>query len=271
MRYLTTALIIGLISSGWANAEKLVIKGSDTLGAKLVPQIKESFKSSYPEATFEIAAEGSSTGIAAVIDGTADIGMSSRDAKPQEITAALAKGVIMQETIACYDGIAVVVNESNPIDNLTLKQVEEIFTGDANDWSLIGDYRGPISVYTRNTASGTYSSFKELAMDKRDYGPSTQKMAGNEQIASEVGKNPYGIGYIGMAYVGAEGIKVVNVDGIEPCSETIGSGQYPIARPTFYYTNGAPTGLVKRFLDYATGPEVAEIVTKVGFFPVKQK
>src|SRR5437879_3324118 len=157
-------LSLGLVLlSLHAQADRLVIKGSDTLGAKLVPQLAEAFKAQHPDTTFDIAAEGSSTGIAAIIDGTAQIGMSSRRAKPGEVGAASGKGVNMKPTIVAYDGIAVIVNSSNPIKGLTRKQVEQIFTGDVTDWSAVGGNPGKISVYTRNTSSGTYSDFKELA------------------------------------------------------------------------------------------------------------
>src|ERR1700747_976428 len=176
-----------------AQAETLVIKGSNTLGAKLVPQLAEEFKAQQPGTTFNIAAEGSTTGISAIIDGTAQIGMSSRPTKPEEIAAAKAKGVNFKETIVAYDGIAVIVSTANPIKALTKKQVEQIFTGDVTDWSAVGGSGGKISIYTRNTSSGTYAEFKELAMKKRDYAPDSQKLAGNEQIAQEVGKNPNGV------------------------------------------------------------------------------
>src|SRR5262245_24301234 len=110
-----------------ANADRLVIKGSDTLGAKLVPQLAEQFKAQHPGTTFGIAAVGSTTGIAAIIDGTAEIGMSSRRAKTSEVGAAAAKGKHMKPTIVAFDGIAVIVNSANPIKGLTKKQVEQIF------------------------------------------------------------------------------------------------------------------------------------------------
>src|SRR5437660_7079699 len=119
-------------------ADGLVIKGSDTLGAKLVPQLAEEFKAQHPGTAFNVAAEGSTTGIAAIIDGTAQIGMSSRPTKPEEISAAKAKGVNFKETIVAYDGIAVIVNSANPVKGLTRKQVEQIFTGDVTDWSAVG-------------------------------------------------------------------------------------------------------------------------------------
>ena len=256
-----------------AGADKLVIKGSDTLGAKLVPQVAEAFKAANPGVVFEIAAEGSTTGIAAIIDGTANIGMSSRRPKPTEESAALAKGVTMKRIIVAYDGMAVIVNEKNPVTQLTLRQVEQIFTGDLTDWSGVGGTAGAFSIYTRNTSSGTYSDWKEFAMKKRDYAGSSQKMAGNEQIASEVAKNPTGIGYVGLAYTTAPGIKVVaivNADGkvVVPDRESILSHSYPYARPTFFLTNGEPSGLTAKFVDFMLGAEGQAIAGKVGFVPV---
>lgn len=253
-----------------AKADRLVIKGSDTLGAKLVPQLAEAFKAKTPGTTFDIAAEGSTTGIAAIIDGTAQIGMSSRRAKPAEVGAASGKGINMKPTIVAYDGIAVIVNAANPVKGLTRKQVEQIFTGEVSDWSAVGGSGGKISIYTRNTASGTYSDFKELAMKKRDYAGGSQKMAGNEQIAAEVGKNVNGIGYVGMAYMKGAGVKPVVVDGIVPSIETIHAKTYPYARPTFYYTNGEPGGVAKQFVDFTLSDAGQAIVQRVGFVPVEK-
>jgi phosphate transport system substrate-binding protein len=265
--HLALALGLALVSTE-ARAEKLVIKGSDTLGAKLVPQLAEQFKAQNPGTTFDIAAEGSTTGIAAIIDGTAQIGMSSRRAKPAEVGAASAKGVHLKPIIVAYDGMAVIVNSANPIKGLTKKQVEQIFTGEVADWSAVGGSGGKISVYTRNTSSGTYSDFKELAMKKRDYAGGSQKMAGNEQIAAEVGKNANGVGYVGLAYTKAGGIKVVSIDGVQPSVQTVHAKTYPYARPTFYYTNGEAGGLAKQFIDFTIGSAGQKIVTQVGFVPI---
>ena len=260
------ALAAGLAD---ARADRLVIKGSDTLGAKLVPQLAEQFKADHPGTTFDIAAEGSTTGIAAIIDGTAEIGMASRRAKPSEVGAASAKGRTMKPTIVAYDGIAVIVNAGNPLNVLTKKQVEQIFAGDVTDWSAVGGSGGKISIYTRNTSSGTYSEFKELAMKKRDYAGSSQKMAGNEQIAAEVGKNANGIGYVGMAYTKAKGVKVVSIDGAAASIKSVQDHSYPYWRPTFYYTNGEPGGLAKQFLDFTLSSAGQKIVAQVGFVPIK--
>lgn len=263
------SLPLAILMAGSALAENLVIKGSDTLGAKYVPQLAEAYKAKNPDTSFEIAAEGSTTGITALIDGTAAIGMSSRPVKPTEESAGQAKGVKLTPTTVAFDGIAVIINAKNGVKDLTLKQVEQIFTGDITDWSAVGGKPGPISIYTRNTSSGTYSEFKELAMKKRDYAASSQKMAGNEQIAQEVSKNPAGIGYVGLAYTKAEGLKVTKIGGVELNDETVRGNKWPYSRPVFYYTNGAPAGTVKKFVDFTTGEEGQKIAKQVGFVPLK--
>jgi len=270
MKRIYLSLITAIALMGSVYADRLVIKGSDTLGAKLVPQLAEQFKAQTPGTTVDIAAAGSTTGIAAIIDGTAQIGMSSRRAKPAEISAAAAKGVNMKPTIVAYDGLGVIVNAANPIKGLTKKQVEQIFTGEITDWSAVGGSGGKISVYTRNTSSGTYSDWKELAMKKRDYAPGSQKMAGHEQIAAEVGKNPNGVGYVGLAYMKAGGIKVLSIDGQMPSQKAVIDKTWPYARPTFYYTNGEPSGVARQFVDFTISPTGQKIVDRVGFVPIKE-
>ena len=262
---LAAGTLVGAVASP---AQKLVIKGSDTLGAKLVPTLAEEYKARNPGVSFEIAAEGSTTGISAIIDGTAQIGMSSRRARPTEVSAASVKAVNLQALIIGYDGLAVIVNARSPIANLTRRQVEQIFTGDVTDWSAVGGRPGKISVYTRNTSSGTYSDWKDLAMKKRDYARSSQKMAGNEQIAAEVAKNPNGIGYVGLAYLKAEGIRIVSIDGVMPSKETVLAKKYAYARPNFYITNGDPAGEAARFIAFTLSEAGQRIAEKVGFVPL---
>ena len=269
MKHLIATSFVLAVGILVGRADSLVIKGSDTLGAKLVPQLAEEFKAQHPGTTFDIAAEGSTTGFAALIDKTAAIGMASRPAKPEEIATAKAKGVNFKETTVAWDGIAVIANANNPVKGLTKRQVEQIFTGDVTDWSNVGGAAGKISVYTRNTSSGTYSEFKELAMKKRDYVGSSQKLAGNEQIAAEVAKNPNGIGYVGLAYTKANGIKVLPIDGASPSKESVLGKTYPYARPTFFYTDGEPTGLAKEFIGFVLSDAGQKIVAQVGFVPIR--
>ncbi len=120
----------------------------------------------------------------------------------------------MKPTIVAYDGIAVIVNGKEPAHRPEqAASRSKSSPAQVTDWSAVGGTGGKISIYTRNTSSGTYSDFKELAMKKRDYAGGSQKMAGHEQIAAEVGKNPNGVGYVGLAYMNAPGMKVVTIDG----------------------------------------------------------
>lgn len=258
-----------LLAASLLQAEDTIrLRGSDTLGAKLVPQWAESFKKSNPGVSFDIAAEGSSTAFTNLASGTAEIGMSSRKAKDEEVTTCKTKGVSLKETNVAWDMIAIIVNKKNPVQSLTKKQVEQIFTGEIKDWSEVGGTPGPISVYTRNTSSGTYKDWQHLAMSGKDYASSSQKMAGNEQIAQEVAANKNGIGYVGLAFANARGTKVLGAEGVMPTAENATKYQY--ARQTYFYTNGEPSGKVKSFVDFCLSSEGEAIVEKVGFIPLSK-
>ena len=264
MKHAITALIVSLFASASLQAQStLRIRGSDTLGAKLIPSLAESFKKTGGKVSFDIAAEGSSTAFTNLASGTAEIGMSSRKVKPDEKTLCRSKSIALNEIEIAWDMITIVVNAKNPVSDFSKKQIMQIFAGDITDWSEIGGTPGPISVYTRNTSSGTYKDFMTMAMKGREYGSNSQKMAGNEQIVSEVASNANGIGYIGYAYAGAKGIKVVSIDGASPNPAAVKS--YVLARPTFLYTNGEPTGTTKEFIDFCRSSAGTAIITKAGF------
>jgi phosphate transport system substrate-binding protein len=258
-------ILAGAMLVATAGAQSVSIKGSDTLGAKLVPQLAESFRATHPEVKFEIAAEGSSTAFPALANGTADIGMSSRKAKPEELTAARAKGIKLREIEACHDMIVVITNKSNPVKALTKDQVARIFTGQVKDWSEVGGTPGPISIYTRNTSSGTYKDWQTLAMNGRNYPSSSQKMAGNEQIAQEVAKNKNGIGYVGLAYSKASGVHDVSIDGVQPVAAN--AKKYAYARPCYFYIPESAGEIAKQFIEFAMSKEGQDIARRVGFVP----
>lgn len=269
MKPALTALCIALSAALSSQAQTtLRIRGSDTLGAKLVPSLAEAFKKQGGKASFDIAAEGSTTAFTNLAAGTAEIGMSSRKIKPDERTLCRSKSIDIHEIDIAWDMITVVVNKSNPVTDLKKKHVMQIFAGDIRDWSELGGAPGPISVYTRNTSSGTYRDFMFMAMKGREYGHYTQKMAGNEQIVSEVAANVNGIGYIGYAYVGSRGIKVVPVGGEIPNPAAVKS--YSLSRPTFLYTNGEPAGILKEFIDFCLSPAGDAIISRAGFVPLSQ-
>ena len=269
LKFLSPILAILLLATRPAGAETIVIMGSDTIGAKAALHLAEAFKSKMDaidkEVGFEISAEGSSTGVVSITEGHADIGMTSRPPSPKEIARAKAKGVRLKTITVAKDGIAVIVNESNPIESISLAELEAIFAGDVSDWAAIGATAGEISAYTRNTASGTYDLFRTKAMSSRDYGEETQKVAGNEQIAAEVARNPNGIGYIGLAYTETEGIKVVPVEGMLPRAQS-----YPLNRTLFYLVdeNIRLSPIANDFIGFTLSPQGQHIIESVKFVPV---
>ena len=264
--FIATSLILAVSA---LPAGTILIEGSDTLGAKLIPQLAEAFKAGMQtrgiEVTFEISAEGSSTGIASLIDGKAEIGMSSRKANQMELAKARSRGVALTPIQIATDGIAIIVNEANPLRGITLRQVESIFTGNITDWAALCDRPGTLSAYTRNTASGTYKAFQQLAMSSRDYGTDTLKMAGNERIAEEVARNPGSIGYVGLAYIYRRGIKILPVDGHMPAEHS-----YPVARPLYLYINkNQPLRpLLNDFIGFVLSPQGQAIVSRVHHIPL---
>lgn len=249
-----------------AGAQTLSLKGSDTLGAKLIPQLAEAFKAAGNTGVkFEIAAEGSTTAFPALANGTAQIGMSSRKIKDDERTFCRTKGVYVKEHPICHDMIVVIVNKNSPLTSLTKDQIAKIFTGQIKDWSEIGGAPGKISIYTRNTSSGTYKDWQKLAMGGRDYPSSSQKLAGNEQIAQEVAKNKNGIGYVGLAYSKTAGTKAITIDGVQPVAQN--AKKYAYARLCYLYAPDKPTAEAQAFLDYVNSAAGQAIVQKVGFIP----
>lgn len=259
---LALTTVLGLTTS--IHAQSISLKGSDTLGAKLIPQLAEKYKAEgHAQTKFEIAAEGSSTAFPALANGTADIGMSSRKAKEEELTECKTKGINLVEHPICFDMLCVIVNKKSPVANLTKAQVAKIFTGQVKDWSELGGAPGPISIYTRNTSSGTYKDWQKLAMDGRDYPASSLKMAGNEQIAQEVAKNKGGIGYVGLAYAKTRGIKAVKIDDVAPIAAN--KKTYVYSRECYLYTPEKASEETQAFLEFIKSDAGKKVIESTGF------
>ncbi|WP_367873196.1 phosphate ABC transporter substrate-binding protein [Luteolibacter sp. Populi] len=260
-----TGLMFAVMAGSTSLGQVIRIKGSDTLGAKLVPALAESYKSQHEGSSFEISAEGSAVAFPALVNGTADLGMSSRKATAQELAAANAKGLKLVETVACHDMIVVIVNKANKVKSLTKDQISKIFTGAVKDWSEVGGAPGTISIYTRNTASGTYKDWQALAMAGKDYAPGSQKLAGSEQVGEEVSKNKNGIGYVGLAYSEGPGIRSVSIGGVAPVAEK--AKEYAYSRACYYYHREDGLPAAKDFVAYAIGEEGKKLAVKNGFVP----
>jgi phosphate transport system substrate-binding protein len=259
------------------HAQTIENKGSDTL-VNLALAWAESYMQAHPDIRISVTGGGSGTGIAAMINGTVAIANASREMKPEEIAAARANGIDPTEFVVARDAIAVVVNLSNPLDRLTVKQISDIYTGKISNWKQIGGEDRPIVLLSRESNSGTYVYFLENVIRAGDskskllFSPDTLLMPSSEGISSEIRQNPNAIGYDGLGYVTPDQ-KVIavakNENGpfVSPSAETVNNGAYPIARPLYMYTAGKPSGQIKDYLDWILKGGQA-LVSKLGFVPL---
>jgi phosphate transport system substrate-binding protein len=261
-----------------AAAEAIENKGSDTL-VNLALAWAEAYMAENPAARISVTGGGTGTGIAAMINGTADIANASRAMKEEEIDAAKETGFTPIEHVVAQDAIVVVVHPSNPVEGLTLQQISDIYTGKITNWQQVGGEDRPIVLLSRESNSGTYVYFLEevirLGEDSdKLFSPDTLLMPSSEGIGTEVAQNPNAIGYDGLGYVTDEQkMLAVAPDAdspfVLPAVETVNDGTYPIARALFMYTAGEPQGQVRTYLDFILGPG-QEIVPTLGFVPLQQ-
>lgn len=253
--------------------ETLTIKGSDTM-VILVQRWTEVF----PDKTkvqFQVTGGGSGTGISSLINGTTDICSSSRPIKSSEVKQLREKynsnGV---EVRVARDGIAVYLNEKNPVTNLTVEQVRRIFTGEITNWKDIGGVNARIVLYSRENNSGTYEFFKEHALKKQDFASQTQHMVGTGALVNAISKDVNAIGFGGIAY--ASGVKAAALAFDEksryvlPKENEILSGSYPISRLLYFYLKERPKGVMKSFIDWVISKDGQAVVSSVGYLPTKK-
>ncbi len=256
-------LVLALTMFGLAaEAASITIKGSTTV-LPIAQEAAESFMYDNPDVNISVQGGGSGVGIASIIDGTADIGDASRPIKDKELAKAVANKVEVKAHVVAMDGIAVIVHPSNPLRALSKSQLKDIYTGKVSSWSSLGG-SGKIVVISRDSASGTYETFYNLALGKTRVKPDALLQASNQAVLNTVARTPGAIGYVGLGYVN-ETVKAIPIDGVMPSKETVLSGEYPLARPLFMYTNGKPQGVVKEFLDFVKSDEGQLIAEDVGY------
>jgi phosphate transport system substrate-binding protein len=234
----------------------------------------------HPEVRISVTGGGSGTGIAAMINGTVDLANASRAMKSEEIEASEANGITPIEFTVARDAIAVVVHPSNPVDNLTLQQISDMYTGKITNWRQVGGEDRPVVLLSRESNSGTYVYFLENVIrlgDKESdllFFPDTLLMPSSEGISAEVRQNPNSIGYDGLGYVTPDQkmIAVARDAGgpyVLPSVDTVNDGSYPVSRPLYMYTAGEPTGGLKEYLDWILGDGQA-LVPELGFVPLTE-
>jgi phosphate transport system substrate-binding protein len=240
----------------------------------------EAFNKIHPDVNIAVTGGGSGTGIAALISDTCDIAESSRAVEEKEIKQAGAKGITFHEEIVALDGIAVVVHPSNPVKDLTMDELRDIFMGNIRNWKAVGGPDMPIVLLSREVNSGTHIFFKEHVLRRgknkgpEEFSPRALMMPSSYAIAEETAHNENTIGYYGMGYISPRQkviavAKDVHSPFVEPTLEAIRSNAYPISRPLYLYTNGEPKGILKEFVDFVYSREGQDIVKRTDFVPVK--
>ena len=253
-------------------------KGSDTI-VNLALAWAEHYQSVHPEVRISVTGGGSGTGIASLINGTVDLANASRQIKPEEIEEAQSKGINPVEHIIARDAIAVIVNPQNPVTQLTLEQISDIYSGQISNWKEVGGEDRPIVRLSRETNSGTHVYFLETVLrlgeddNKTLFSRDTLLLPSSEGIISEVRHNPNAIGYDGLGYVPHDlrVIAIAETEGkpyILPMVSTVNDKSYPIARDLYMYTAGEQTGAIKDYLDWILSSEAQDIVVELGFVPI---
>jgi phosphate transport system substrate-binding protein len=278
----------------------LRLHGSNTIGSTLVPSLIEEFlkqqgatgmhtlagKNSDEikiEATLpgesspgsvEIFAHGSATAFADLLTDKCDIGMASRQIKPDEAKSSELAGLgdmysPANEHVLGLDGIAVIVNHANPLNALTKSQIGDIFSGKVSDWSQVGGTPGLINLYARDAKSGTFDTFKALVLAKSDLAAQAKRFEDSAQLSAEVAKDPAAIGFVGLPFINESKALAISETGsvpLLPTRFTVATEDYPLARRLFLYTPANPQNpLVRKFIEFALGREGQEIVNKIGF------
>ena len=225
---------------------------------KVIGALGESFMAANEGVEFTYNPTGSGSGITAVQEGRCDIGLSSRALKDDE------KAQGLTETVLAYDGIAIIVNPENPVNDLTLDQIAKLYTGEITNWKDVGGNDAEVVLIGREAASGTRDGFESITgtKDKCQY---RQELTSTGDVITAVSQNPDAIGYASLASI-KDSVKALNVDGVTPSEATVKDGSYKVQRPFVLVTVEGKelTPVAQKFFDYITSPDAAAIIAKAG-------
>jgi len=253
---------------GAASPGKITIRGSNTIGEELAPQLIIEYKKSHPTSVFDLESKATGYGFGALMGGFCDIAGASRLPFKEELEMAQNRNVeYIDHVIGAYS-VAVVVNATNPVGNLTRAQVRDIFTGVIRNWKEAGGPDAPIHLFIRDPISGTYLGFRELAMENKPYADTPNLFTNYPGIVEAVARDANGIGYSSIELENNPGVKPVSIGGIEPGAANVNKGVYPYARILHYYTcKGRETPEALDFIQFVLSPQGQAILTRMGFTP----
>jgi phosphate transport system substrate-binding protein len=223
-----------------------------------------------PGVSLAISGGGTGNGIKALTEGLCDVAMASRDIKKTEVEQGRAKNVNPTRITVAVDALVPVVHPSNPVSGLSAAQLRGIYSGAVTNWKDLGGKEGKIVVISRDTSSGTYETWEQLIMNNEKVAPSSLMQASNGAVVQAVSKNRLAIGYIGFGYLNAS-LKKIDVNGITATAASALAKEWPIARDLYLFTNGTPSGAVKKFVDYLLDPKKGQkAVAETGFIPLRK-
>ena len=249
-------------------AGDLVINGSTTV-LPIVQKAAESFAKENSAVHISLSGGGSGNGVKALIDGLTNIAMTSRDVKSSEVELAKKRGVDPFRTAVAVDAIVPVVHNANPVKDLSMKQLKAIFEGKIKNWKEVGGDDSVIVVVSRDSSSGTFETWEELVMKKARVTPRALLQTSNGTVVQTVSKNKNAIGYIGIGYLDKQ-TKALTVGGKTATAASAKSKEWPLSRELYFFTNGAPQGDAKAFVDYMLDPAKGQkCVSETGFVPLK--
>jgi len=258
VRILVLFMIMGLMSACSRMSETGIIVAGSTSVQPYAEVLAEEYMVLYPGSEIDIQGGGSSAGITAAQSGTADIGMSSRSLNDEEKS--------MQYVEIARDGLAVIVNPSNPIQNLSLDQIRDIYSATITEWNQLGGSNSKIHIIAREEGSGTRSAFTELVMDKLEITPKAIVQDSNGAVRQLVADDPNAIGFISLGLVD-ENVKALQLGGVAATRESIIDGSYSLSRPFLFITREEPTGQIKQFIDFVLSPEGQKLLSYEGLIP----
>ncbi len=248
-------------------AERISINGSTTV-LPISQILAEGYMDEYPDVNISISGGGSGNGIRALVDGTTDIAQSSRWIRQSEVENAVNNGQFPVPFAIALDAIIPVVHPDNPVDNLTMDQLKAIYEGKVRNWKDVGGEDRSIAIISRDSDSGTYVVWNDIALRGARPTPRAQLLASNGAIVQEVSSNRNAIGYIGIGYLN-ENLKAVSLDGVAPTYANAQSGAFPVSRTLWFFTDDWPKGEILRFINFTLHPEKGQkLVGETGYVPL---
>ena len=278
MKYILTVIAAGAVLAVAATAadERLVLDGSTTVGP-IAKAFAEYYMSVNPDVNVTVSESGSGNGAKSIMNGVCDIANMSRFMKEKEFAAAVANGVQPVAHVVALDGLPILVHPGNPVSDLTVEQVRKIYKGEITNWKDVGGANKEIVVISRDTNSGTYETFHGLVMTHKVDGEKIKEkikdgaeyVGSNGAVRQRVQSTPNAIGFAGLGFVD-KSVKALKINEVYPSQDTVCSGQYPISRPLFMFTNGYPKlgSHVYRFVTLHLSEKGQEIIEDIGFVPV---